>query len=227
MIGFNNLIKLKIAAYSDAACTQSLNKSIDAFLNPESYSLNYAVNYESSKEKQNNAGTQIFTGVGPTGLELDLTIDGTGIIPLPAGYMDIDSYVSDLKDIIYTYQGTYHRPNYLKVAWKNLQFTCVCESFTLKYSLFKPDGTPIRASVKLKFKENIDFKTKLRMAQSSSPDLTHVRTVKAGDTLPLMAYRIYGDSAYYTEVAKANNLTHFAAIRPGDELYFPPLKKNK
>jgi LysM repeat protein len=221
----SNLIKLKIEAYKDAKCTESLGKSIDAFLNPESYSLNYAVKYESSKEKQNNAGTQIFTGMGPTGLDLDLMVDGMGIIPLPAGYADVDAYISALKDIVYDYQGMYHRPNYLKIAWKNLQFTGVCESINLKYNLFKPDGTPIRASVKLKFKENIDFRTKLKMAQSSSPDLTHVRTVKAGDTLPLMAYRIYGDSSHYTYVAQANNLSHFAAIRPGDEIYFPPLKK--
>jgi hypothetical protein len=221
----SNLIKLKIEAYKDAVCTQPLGKSIDAFLNPESYSLNYAVNYESSKEKQNNAGTQIFTGMGPTGLELDLTIDGTGIIPLPAGYQDIDGYVKALKNIIYDYQGIYHRPNYLKIAWKNLQFTGVCESLSLRYSLFKPDGTPIRASVKLKFRENIDFKTKLKIAQSSSPDLTHVRTVRSGDTLPLMTYRIYGDSSHYVEVAKANNLSHFGDIRPGDNIYFPPLKK--
>jgi len=221
----SNLIKLKIEAFSDAVCTQSLGKSIDAFLNPDSYSLNYAVNYESSKEKQNNAGTQIFTGMGPTGLELELTLDGTGIIPLPSGYATVDDYIRSLKDIIYNYQGTYHRPNYCKVAWNNLQFTGVCSSFTIKYSMFQPDGTPIRASVKLSFKENIDFKTKLRMAQSSSPDLTHVRTVRSGDTLPLMTWRIYGDSSHYPMVAKANNLSRLDAIKPGDELYFPPLNR--
>jgi hypothetical protein len=221
----SNLIKLKIEAFSDAVCTQSLGKSIDAFLNPDSYSLSYAVNYESSKEKQNNAGTQIFTGMGPTGLELELTLDGTGIIPLPSGYSTIDDYIRTLKDIIYNYQGAYHRPNYCKVAWNNLQFTGVCSSFTIKYSMFRPDGTPIRASVKLSFRENIDFKTKLRMAQSSSPDLTHVRTVRAGDTLPLMTWRIYGDSSHYPMVAKANNLSRLDAIKPGDELYFPPLNR--
>ena len=221
----SNLIKLKIEAFSDAVCTQSLGKSIDAFLNPDSYSLNYAVNYESSKEKQNNAGTQIFTGMGPTGLELELTLDGTGIIPLPSGYATVDDYIRSLKDIIYNYQGTYHRPNYCKVAWNNLQFTGVCSSFTIKYSMFQPDGTPIRASVKLSFKENIDFKTKLRMAQSSSPDLTHIRTVRSGDTLPLMTWRIYGDSSHYPMVAKVNNLSRLDAIKPGDELYFPPLNR--
>jgi nucleoid-associated protein YgaU len=221
----SNLIKLKIEAFSDAACTQSLGKSIDAFLNPDSYSLSYAVNYEASKEKQNNAGTQIFTGMGPTGLDLELTIDGTGIVPLPAAYSTVDAYVSALKDIVYDYQGTYHRPNYCKVAYNNLQFTGVCASFNVKYSMFKPDGTPIRGTAKLNFKENIDFKTKLRMAQASSPDLTHVRTVRLGDTLPLMAWQIYGDSSHYPEVARANNLSRFDAIRPGDELYFPPINR--
>jgi nucleoid-associated protein YgaU len=97
----------------------------------------------------------------------------------------------------------------------------------MKYTLFKPDGTALRANVTLKFKENIDFKTKLKMAQMSSPDLTHVRTVKAGDTLPLMTYRIYGDSSWYPEVARFNNLRHFSAIKPGDEIHFPPLKPNR
>jgi nucleoid-associated protein YgaU len=221
----SNLIKLKIEAFSDAACMQSLNKSINAFINPDSYSLSYAVNYEASKEKQNNAGTQIFTGMGPTGLELEMTLDGTGIVPLPAGYSNVEDYIKALKGIVYDYHGTYHRPNYCKVAWNNLQFTGVCASFNLKYSLFQPDGTPIRATVKLSFKENIDFKTKLRLAQSSSPDLTHVRTVRSGDTLPLMAYRIYGDSSHYPMVARANNLSRLDAIRPGDELYFPPLNR--
>lgn len=221
----SNLMKLKIEAFSDAACTQSLGKSIDAYLNPDSYSLSYSVNYEASKEKQNNAGTQIFQGMGPTGLELDLTVDNSGVMPLPSSYPDIDTYIRTMKGIVYDYQGSYHRPNYCKVAWTTLQFTGVCESFSVKYTLFNPDGSPIRATVHLKFKENIDFKTKLRMAQSSSPDLTHVRTVKAGDTLPLMTWRIYGDSRYYPEVARYNNLSHFDAIRPGDELYFPPLNR--
>jgi hypothetical protein len=220
-----NLIKLKIEAFSDAKCTASTGKSITAVINPESYSLSYGVKYEASKEKLNNANTQIFTGMNASSLDLNLIVDGTGVVPLP-GFSDVDSYITELKSIVYNYQGSYHRPNYLKITWGDkLKYTCVCESLSMKYTLFKPDGTALRANVTLKFKENIDFKTKLKMAQMSSPDLTHVRTVKAGDTLPLMTYRIYGDSSWYPEVARFNNLRHFSAIKPGDEIHFPPLKK--
>jgi nucleoid-associated protein YgaU len=49
--------------------------------------------------------------------------------------------------------------------------------------------------------------------------------VKKGDTLPLMCYRIYGDSRYYLQVAMANRLTNFRNLQVGDELFFPPIEK--
>jgi nucleoid-associated protein YgaU len=58
---------------------------------------------------------------------------------------------------------------------------------------------------------------------ASSPDLTHLITVKAGDTLPLLCDRIYRDSGYYMEVARINGLSSFRNLQPGTTLKFPPL----
>ena len=44
------------------------------------------------------------------------------------------------------------------------------------------------------------------LAQDQSPDLTHVRMVKAGDTLPGFCEQIYGDPRLYLKVAAANGL---------------------
>jgi nucleoid-associated protein YgaU len=49
--------------------------------------------------------------------------------------------------------------------------------------------------------------------------------VKAGDTLPLMCYMIYGDPKYYLAVAAANNLSNFRSLLPGTDIVFPPLEK--
>jgi nucleoid-associated protein YgaU len=53
--------------------------------------------------------------------------------------------------------------------------------------------------------------------------LTHSRIVKSGDTLPLLSKEIYGNSAYYLQLAQANNLDDFRNLQPGQEIFFPPL----
>jgi nucleoid-associated protein YgaU len=62
-------------------------------------------------------------------------------------------------------------------------------------------------------------------ANVQSPDLTHVRVVEEGDTLPLMAKRIYGDSKYYLEVARVNRITSFRKLKTGQRIFFPPIQK--
>ena len=68
---------------------------------------------------------------------------------------------------------------------------------------------------------------KLRVAQEDnhSPDLTHYRIVKKGDTLPMMCFLVYGDARYYLQVARANKLINFRKLNIGDELFFPPFAK--
>jgi hypothetical protein len=218
------LKKLLIQGYSDPECTKDLTGSIEAVINPETYSRNFNVRYKPSGELGANAGTQIFSGIESSSFDLDLIVDGTGVVPMKKG-TTVDSYIADLEKIVYQYDGQEHRPNYLKITWGKQTFIGVCEKLTIRYTLFNPDGTALRASVKITLLETVDYRTKAKEAQKSSPDLTHIRTVKAGDNLPLMTYRIYGDSSYYMEVAKANKLKSFLAIKPGDQIYFPPIKK--
>jgi nucleoid-associated protein YgaU len=103
--------------------------------------------------------------------------------------------------------------------------TAVLKSYTLTYTLFKPDGTALRATIDAQFTESIDYADKINMASPNSPDLTHFRTVRAGDTLPLMTYNIYGDSSYYLKVAKSNLLNSVYGISPGDSIAFYPLEQ--
>jgi nucleoid-associated protein YgaU len=49
--------------------------------------------------------------------------------------------------------------------------------------------------------------------------------VKTGDTLPLMCYRIYGDTRYYLQVAAINGMGNFRKLIPGTEILFPPINK--
>ncbi|MGH2645193.1 MAG: CIS tube protein [Chitinophagaceae bacterium] len=218
------LKKLLIRGYSKPDCTGNSVGSIEAVINPETYSRNLGVKYIASKEIGASAKTQRFASMESSEFELDLIVDGTGVVPL-GKWETVDAYIMEFEKVIYKYQGIIHEPNYLKLTWGGELYIGVCKKLSIRYTLFRPDGTALRASIKMTVLETVGFRTKFKEAERSSPDLTHIRTVKAGDNLPLMTYRIYGDSSYYMEVAKANGFNSFLAIKPGDQIYFPPIKK--
>ncbi|MDB5157311.1 MAG: LysM peptidoglycan-binding protein, partial [Mucilaginibacter sp.] len=76
---------------------------------------------------------------------------------------------------------------------------------------------------KATFIGSIEDKKRVAQENAQSPDLTKVRVVMEGDTLPLLCYKIYGDSKYYIEVAQANNLNDFRYLQTGEKIKFPPL----
>jgi nucleoid-associated protein YgaU len=93
--------------------------------------------------------------------------------------------------------------------------------------LFSPDGQPLRAKISASFNGFIEDTLRAAQEDSSSPDLTHLRIVQDGDTLPLMTYRIYGDSKYYYQVAEFNGLSNLKKLETGQKIYFPPLITEK
>lgn len=219
------LKKLLIKSYAKADCSGTELGSINAFINPENYNRSCSTSYANVEAIGDPKQTKSFKGMGPDILTLGkLVVDGTGIVPL-GKYADVDAYITAFRDIVYSLNGDQHRPNYLLVIWGNFKFIGVCTTLNVNYTMFKPDGTACRASIDLKLQSTIGLNEKLKQAQLNSPDMTHMRVVKAGDTLPLMTFRIYGDASYYLEVARANGLKSIHALRPGDQLYFPPLKK--
>jgi nucleoid-associated protein YgaU len=72
-----------------------------------------------------------------------------------------------------------------------------------------------------------EFKTKEEESKEKnqqSPDITHIVNVGAGDRLPLLCKRIYGNSKLFSEIARINGLTDFRHIADNTRLIFPPLK---
>lgn len=219
------LEKLQIQSFSDPVCTQKISEPIKLFINPDNYSRNSTINYKDVNVIADSKKSLVFAGMGTDKLNLNkLIIDGTGIVPL-GGYANADAYIEALRNVVYQFNGGMHQAGFIMVTWGKLKFIGVCKSFNINYVMFKPDGTTLRAFIDISFESSVDLKTKAKIAGLQSPDLTHIRSVKAGDTLPLMTFRIYGDSSYYLEVARINKLRNIHALKPGDQIYFPPLKK--
>jgi Contractile injection system tube protein len=215
------LEKLIIKAFTKADYSASPVAEFKVLFNPEEYQRVYDIEYEEGQGKGTTGSPMKFKRIKPQDYTLKFTIDGTGAAGEKA---DVPAKVKEFFDVV-GYDGNIHRPRYLQVIWGTLKSNCVLLKAETTYKLFKPDGTPLRAVITSTFRENVDDSTRAKKENKKSPDLTHVRVIKEGDSLPLMAYEIYGDAAYYIAVAKANGMSHFRELKAGDRVLFPPLEK--
>lgn len=197
-------------------------RTFKVMLNPEGYSRKWDIVYNDEQAIGETGKDKKFSKMGTAKLTLKkIVLDGTGVVA-PTG-PGVDQRIENLKKTVYSYDGKSHEPSRVKVSWGSLMFYGRLTSLSIDYTLFKPDGTPLRAEVAMEFENSICPTTAKLKANSSSPDLTHLVEVGAGDTLPLLCQRIYGDVAYYPDVAKINNLPGLIRLQPGTTLRFPPL----
>ena len=222
------LTKLKIKAFKDEKFSQEIaNGEFSTLLNPENYSIRYQISQNENQAPGTSAAAPRFNKIRPEDLELTFLFDRSGVI---RGSEDTigEGVISDIekfKKVIFDYNGEQHKPNYLMIFWGSLLFKGTLSNMDISFKLFRPDGTPIRASARATFTGFVEDNLRVARENNNSPDLTHVRVVNDGDTLPLMTFRIYGDSGYYLEVAKANKLVNFRKLSPGQQIIFPPIEK--
>ena len=221
--GLKKKLKLSPCTVDDSGnITVDDGSSFELMLNPSSYSHSYSIGYNKKEALGKLASDTKFSGIKPEKIGFDIVIDGTGVVELTGD--DVKTQVKSLTDIVYKYDGNNHEPNHVRLLWGSLIFFGRLESMSVDYTLFKPSGEPLRAKIKLSFSGFMSKEEEALRANRSSPDLSHQIEVKAGDTLPALCYRVYKDSSYYLEVAKANNITNFRDIEPGSKLHFPPLR---
>jgi len=221
-------VKLAFTTYDTPSCDGSVVKGpIYALFNPTDYSRNYENLYIKDEKLDASQAQKFFKGAASEIFTLsNLIIDSSVISMLSSQYTkSVGTYVDALKSAIYDYVGSEHGPSYVKVSWGDMVFKGLCTNFTAKYTLFDTSGIALRAKLDLKFETSLNGTISNAMASKSSPDLTHSRTVKAGDNLSMMSKNIYKDSSYYLELARTNNLNSVFDIKPGDQIFFPPIKK--
>jgi LysM repeat protein len=226
------LEKLTITAYQDKKRVTQVGQPFKAMFNPESFSQSYAIEY-SKNQGMNSTNQKVdYARSKSPELSLKLLLDGTGSHELGAIAVKnklmgttktVASQIKQLLDISFRMNGKIHEPNYLVVTWGSLIFSCRLTSIDINYSLFNPDGTPLRAELDIKLLSDQEAKKQMATEAKSSPDLTHSRIVKAGDTLPLLSKEIYGSANHYLWIAQQNQLDDFRNLMPGQRLFFPPL----
>lgn len=251
MFSEGKLVKLTITAYTDENFSEQQGEPLEALINPEGYKESFTIKYDESQATGNQGNAPKFNKITPGEFTFRMLFDSTGVFDSIDSFEEaVESIVENIeafkpsfldeedttdrgvyddivafKELTLNYNGSTHQNNALIIAWGPLLVKCKLSKLDIDYKLFNASGYPIRAVATITCLNTISDYERRALENRQSPDLTHIRYAKAGDTLPLMTYRIYGDSKYYLEVAKANNIMSFRRLKAGQKIVFPSLQK--
>jgi hypothetical protein len=207
-----------VKAFIKPLAGQRKDQEIEVLFNPTEYTL----------DKSNQ-----FAEIGIPGLESPLVQFTRGNIKTLTMDLFFDTYTyRDGEDVrTFTNQVTdllkidseLHAPPVCLFHWGNLSFTCVLQQVRQRFTMFRDDGIPVRATLTVTFKEYTTVEIQVRTAKLSSPDRTKRRIVKQGDNLWLLAAKEYGDPAKWRPIADKNEIENPRFLEPGTEILIPPL----
>jgi nucleoid-associated protein YgaU len=102
-------------------------------------------------------------------------------------------------------------------------FQCIVDSIKQTFTLFSPEGVPLRAKVTLSLKQYTPLEDQWDKLRLNSPDRTHSHVVQRGETLAAIASRYYTDPGLWRAIAEHNNLDNPQQLTAGMFLNIPPL----
>ena len=201
------------------------NERIEFLFNPTEYSLSKSNNWDSVAIIGFDVPPTEFQGGQPTSLSLDLLFDTYERDEDVRVYTDKVFALSKISKE--TRQNSQRgRPPRVLFNWGRVfSFQAVITSLSITYTLFRSDGTPVRAKMQLSLQECEDASQQPPQNPTSQGTFGNkVHVVKPGDTIALIAAMEYGDSNTWRVIADANDLDDPKDLRPGTVLEIVPLE---
>jgi hypothetical protein len=139
------------------------------------------------------------------GLSLELFLDGTDTRKTGAPADTVEARLKQLRAFVQI-NPKLHAPPVCLFKWNQLEFQGVMTSLKERYSLFAPTGRVLRARATVTFKSYKAAEVQLRELKKNSPDRTHVRVLREGETLAHVAHEAYGDPRLWRVIAEDNGI---------------------
>jgi hypothetical protein len=194
-------------------------EEITVLFNPREYSITKTNQWTSDPITGTTVPPAEFGGGQPRQMTLNgLLIDQTLMGP--------NTSVREMCDKLFTIMalGSGSVPPFVTFIWGanvSSAFKAVCDSLTVAYKLFQPNGEPIRAEVNMTLKEAQDARPKPQNPTTRAEAGLGVHTLKDGETLQAIAYRVYGDANRWRAIAEVNGIDNPLHVRRGTPLMLP------
>jgi len=207
---------------------------IQCLFNPNEYTIAKSNSWQPKALTGRNVPKLDFTGGGSRSLTMELFFD-TYEQPnkndkdqTKSG--DVRAYINQLwkltmvDESLENTQTQRGRPPLVVFEWgPSWSFTAAITSLSVRYTLFRQDGTPVRAVANVTFQEAEDekFQPGTNPTSQALPGYK-LREVRPNETLAWIAYEEYGDAGEWRRIADENHMDNPLGLRPGQVLAIPP-----
>jgi Contractile injection system tube protein/LysM domain len=220
-------------AYVEPINGSRQGERIEVFFNPADYSIEKGNTFQStSLPGLATPVTQFVTGNADT-LTMELFFDTYTMSllrhPTVSPREDVRKYTRKLTSLL-DVDPQLHAPPIVQFIWgpplgspEGFQFTAIIEKISQKFTFFLDDGTPVRATLSVTFKEYKTVEQQLQEIGRQSADRTTRKVFREGDSLWMLAAEEYNDPGRWRVIADSNGIENPRLIEPGTELELPPL----
>ncbi len=202
----------------------SSERPIDCLFNPNEYTFSKKNTWNKEKIKGKNVPQLEFGGGDSMSLKMQLFFDtyadGQDVRQVTNRIwklMNINEKLTDMTSV----KG---RPPRVEFQWgKTWLFKAVITDISQRFTLFRYDGTPVRATLDVTFLQAEDkgHYPGQNPTTAGQPGYRR-RVVNEGDTIDWIAFDEYGDSAMWRFIADTNNLDNPLKLKPGQVLAIAP-----
>jgi nucleoid-associated protein YgaU len=204
--------------------------TIECMFNPKEYTFSKQNTWNKAKTPGKNTPPLEFGSGQPATLQLQLFFDTYSASQSSGRSEDVrEKYTNFLWQLMLVdpklknKKTKLGRPPRVRFQWgKTWTFNAVITSITQKFTLFLPDGTPVRATLDVTFQQLQDESLLSRQNPTSGgKGGERLWTVREGDTLASIAYEHFGEVGQWRRIADVNRLTRVRRLIPGTTLLLP------
>jgi LysM repeat protein len=196
--------------------TPAGSRPIEVLFNPTQYGLESSSQYAETAVLGLSAPILQYTRGNSRSLSMELFFDTY------EQRTDVRRHTDGIYKLLDVEAST-HRPPIVHFAWGRLDFRCVVERVSGRFTLFLDSGVPVRATLTVTLREYVDPREASRSTKLESPDRTKTYVVKLGDSLGSIAAAEYGDPAAWRPIAAANGIDNPRVLAPGRRLAVPAI----
>lgn len=192
--------------------------------NPAELTTSKSANWNRPQQQgARSSGRPQFTGAGPQTVQMEIWFDAWDAVDA-----DVTRSVMTLfewtKPTPTSVTKKLPRPPVLGFEWGSNRILADLQVFlktvNAKYVLFKPDGTPIRASATISLEE-VPEDPPRQNPTSGSRASRRSHLIGAGDSLHAVAYREYGDASLWRGIAAFNEIDDPLRVAAGTRILVP------